>query len=332
MKKILQVILLLMPCVNVLAQNTVGSFDGSTSYINLGSTISTGVRTVEFLFKPTNTLNTSSANIQSIIARNDASNTNEWTVYLGATPFGASYAGRVVFAVQDAGVHHDVLSTTSTFSNTTCHHVCATIDPTAGMQLYIDGVLEASDPGYTAPIIAAPEIVCIGTLGDLYIRNYDGFLDEFSIWSRALSPAEINIHKHSPLNTATETGLVAYYKFNEGSGTMLVDETGTNSKTISGMTWATSLPCFDVDGIHEQDAAMNSFSIYPNPAGNEITVNLPGNTTPAAVTFYNSLGAVVMVTNLQKNSTINIAGLPAGTYAVIARTDKSVLSTKLVKE
>ena len=47
--------------------------------------------------------------------------------------------------------------------------------------------------------------------------------------------------------TGTEPGLVAYYKLNEGSGTVATDSAGTNDGTIYGASWVNNT-CYKFSG------------------------------------------------------------------------------------
>jgi len=53
-------------------------------------------------------------------------------------------------------------------------------------------------------------------------RRFDGAIDDVQIWSRALSPAEIQANLNRSL-TGGEPGLYAYYRFDEGAGTLAAD-------------------------------------------------------------------------------------------------------------
>jgi hypothetical protein len=66
--------------------------------------------------------------------------------------------------------------------------------------------------------------------------NFD--MDEFRIWNTARTEAEIKRHMNTRL-TGWETGLVAYYSMNLGSGSTLPNDQkdGLNDGTIYGATW-----------------------------------------------------------------------------------------------
>lgn len=66
-----------------------------------------------------------------------------------------------------------------------------------------------------------------------------GWIGQFSdvrIWNIARTQQEIQDNMDNRL-TGNETGLVAYYKLDEGAGTTAIDSAGTNNGTITGATW-----------------------------------------------------------------------------------------------
>ena len=73
---------------------------------------------------------------------------------------------------------------------------------------------------------------------------FEGYLDEVSIWNRAISFDEINVLLGPGL---TETGyLVAYWNFNEGSGPLVLDHSGNNNHgIIYGAEWSDDVPAMD---------------------------------------------------------------------------------------
>ena len=61
-------------------------------------------------------------------------------------------------------------------------------------------------------------------------------MDEFRIWNKARSQSEIQATMNNTL-TGSESGLVAYYKMNDGSGTSLADSSSnSNTATLYNMT------------------------------------------------------------------------------------------------
>ena len=65
---------------------------------------------------------------------------------------------------------------------------------------------------------------------------FNGVISEVRIWNVARTQQQIQDNMNGEL-TGNETGLVAYYKFNEGAGTIAYDSAGANHGTIHGATW-----------------------------------------------------------------------------------------------
>jgi hypothetical protein len=60
---------------------------------------------------------------------------------------------------------------------------------------------------------------------------------EVRVWTAARTQAEIRANMHSRL-AGTETNLLAYWPMNEGTGTTITDQAGTNDCTVYGASWA----------------------------------------------------------------------------------------------
>ena len=116
----------------------------------------------------------------------------------------------------------------------TWHHVAATFD---GMTrtIYLDGVVVGSDmpTGHNVP---DGRNFQIGTTFN--VEHFDGQIDEMRIYDRALSAAEIRVSM-TQVVTSTAPGLVAYWRFNEGRGTTICDQTPNhnNGTLVDGPTW-----------------------------------------------------------------------------------------------
>ena len=108
------------------------------------------------------------------------------------------------------------------------HHVAATFDGTT-RSIFWDGVLEGSDhpSGHNVPYSDNMNIAATN-VGEYF----DGAIDEVRIWSVERSQAQIedNMNSVIPVNSA---GLSAYYRFDEGTGTVADDATGNaNTGTL----------------------------------------------------------------------------------------------------
>jgi|GEM_PF-578011 len=103
------------------------------------------------------------------------------------------------------------------------HHVSATYDIIEGAKIYLDGVLEGTNPD-TAGITVGDYPVFIGDNSQQTGRFWDGLIDEVAIYSRVLTPGEVVYlagQRSTPAPPSAE-GLVAYYALEndvlDGSG------------------------------------------------------------------------------------------------------------------
>ncbi|MCX6182976.1 MAG: T9SS type A sorting domain-containing protein [Bacteroidetes bacterium] len=103
------------------------------------------------------------------------------------------------------------------------HHVAVTNDLT-NFVVYVDGVQV-----YTKASVARDftgQVMNIGHDAKVHTANqrFPGKFDEVRVWNRALSAIEIAIVKTKQA-LGTESGLVVYYDFNDGTGTNKVSNT-----------------------------------------------------------------------------------------------------------
>lgn len=115
-------------------------------------------------------------------------------------------------------------------------HVAVTFGGTT-CSFYVDG-----NPAGTATITAAAQTstdtLRFGQQGSTNSNNFTGSIDEIRIWGVVKTQAEIQASMGVEL-TGSESNLVGYWKFNEGSGTSVNDETSNNNDgtLTNGPTW-----------------------------------------------------------------------------------------------
>ena len=121
------------------------------------------------------------------------------------------------------------------------HHIAATISgnqASSQMKLYIDGNLSANaNTSGTHTPTSTPLV--FGRKGYPNGNNLDllnGIIDEARIWNFCKTQSQIQQQYNVPL-IGNETGLVGYWKFDEGSGTIAYDQTGNNNGTIYGASY-----------------------------------------------------------------------------------------------
>lgn len=141
-----------------------------------------------------------------------------------------------------------------------------------------------------------------------------------------------NTYSFTPSNPQNTTGYLWIF----GDGTTSSQQSVT--KTIVGdpyvrmvlfnqcgsdttqLGWALSVSNINAD---------NDITLYPNPANDVVTVNVPNDVDAEAITIVNSLGVVVSkpaITKGQQSYTINVSALPAGYYMLQLRMADSAVS------
>lgn len=120
------------------------------------------------------------------------------------------------------------------------HHLAATYDG-AAIRLYINGILSATQS--QSGVIATNTNSL--TIGDQpgFSEFFGGRVDEIRVWNIARTQSEIQNNMNTELDPALQTGLVAYYNFNQGSAdgsntglNRLIDRMGTHTGTLSNFT------------------------------------------------------------------------------------------------
>jgi PKD repeat protein len=110
------------------------------------------------------------------------------------------------------------------------HHFAISYSADFQLNLTLNGTLVDSDRGETAMYISGVEAIYLGnafSAGQGSNNHYHGEMDEVRIWDHVRSDEDIIGQMHEPLS-GREDGLLAYYRFREGSGTT------TESNSLSG--------------------------------------------------------------------------------------------------
>lgn len=215
-------------------QNSSLSFNGTNQSISIPSTIySNGVQnfTIECWVKPSSAAATGT-NYHGFIGFQSGSGASA-----GRNPSLWMNGGEIHTDMYDHvnNTRYDVLTTTLDLATEKWFHV-AFVKSGTTQYLYINGNLVN-----TAAAPTGAKIVGNYLLGA--VDNFiDGDLDEVRFWSTARTQTEIRefMQRAPRLN---ETGLIAYYPFNEGTGSTLTNVC-TNTSNINGTlnnspTWTT---------------------------------------------------------------------------------------------
>jgi hypothetical protein len=127
----------------------------------------------------------------------------------------------------------------------TWYHVAGSYDGDS-IRLFINGAQVASSffDGSILPNTVYDMTIgklCDNGVGDK--RYFFGKIDEVRIWNRPRPESEILADYNHHIDPLVQSGLVAYFRFNEGTGTTVTDLSGNNNNgTITGATWDPLVP------------------------------------------------------------------------------------------
>lgn len=120
-----------------------------------------------------------------------------------------------------------------TFSAGQWYHV-AVVYTNGNYKAYVDGNL-ADDFSYAQGSMDGVDFIRIGKHNDEVNQYYKGALDEVRVWSTERTQQEIRNNMYKPL-TGSEAGLEGYWRFDEGTGTIVYDASPTqNNGTLANM-------------------------------------------------------------------------------------------------
>lgn len=185
------------------------NFDGVNDIVNCGNTLNSvldplNTITVEAWVKPsTNTglgvivgnyANPTGGNMQFLMRRDNAN----YTFWISGT----------------TGVFKNVSASNAVVVNTWQH--VAGVWNGSDLKIYINGVLAGTTTGVTESSFATTtNNLMIGNNQAASPERFTGNIDEVRIWTNVRTAEQINGSKNCELQ-GTETGLIAYYKFNQG--------------------------------------------------------------------------------------------------------------------
>lgn len=147
----------------------------------------------------------------------------------------------------------DPVRTTITGSNditgSVWKHLVITSDGTNN-KIYVNGseghtVNEGTDGDWFADIPTQRDNLVIGALNrTTVVALFIGFVDEVSIFSRALTPAEVlDIYNNGiPNDVSLISGLEDYWRFEEGTGTTTAPTVGNNTFTFGDGSTSSTYP------------------------------------------------------------------------------------------
>ncbi|MGQ8335704.1 Ig-like domain-containing protein [Sunxiuqinia sp. A32] len=263
------------------AQNNALQFDGTDDYVEVdySAALNPAAFTVEAW------VNVDAIKDEAIVSsRYEASITRYgYSMYIAST-------GEIEFQTGSGVVSEDwdYFRPSYTVSTGNWTHIACVYDGTT-KKVYLNGVLVGTKSVTYASNPSSPLRIGAGATEGLPQYFTDGKIDEVRIWNDERTETEIrqNIYRELP-DPASESNLVAYYQFNEPSGTTLSDSKGSHIGVLNNMTgeeWVPSLDmygpknCLDFDGADDYVDIPNDASLNNNNFTVEFWVKADANAT-----------------------------------------------------
>ena len=299
------------------------NFDGVNDYVNIGtnSMFDFASGTIEALVKPTATSNTN----KCIVANRSEDAKTRWSLHLNVADNKLGLYNGSFYRVIDAG----------TINSSTWYHVAFVIKASA-TSVFVDGVYKGDINIGMGSSTGNPLLIgATDQINELPIEYFQGSIDEVRIWNVTLSETEIKDRMSCEL-IGDETGLIAYYQFNQGfnnsdnsSVASLTDNSsnsnngtltnfalsGSTSNWVDNSTITTGESCSVTTSIFKSDVDYDKvkYSLFPNPSSNFIRVN--GLNEVKSYNIFNAVGSEILSGIVLNNEDpINIQGLSNGVY------------------
>ncbi len=195
-------------------QGSALSFDGTDDYVDCGTGTSlnmTSAFTLEAWINPNH------LNYHTIISKGNAAGTEGYTFYIWNGQFYLTLHNKSGYGCTVSGLKANEWQ-----------HVAVVWDGNNKAKFYRNGVfIQEVTAVATAGIISSPASTF--KIGEDYCgsNTFNGAIDEVHVWNTARSNKEIRQYMEREL-TGTETGLMAYYNFNEETGTTAENLTVNN--------------------------------------------------------------------------------------------------------
>lgn len=163
-------------------------------------------------------------------------------------------AGQVNFNFGSFGFWNELNSPAGVLALNTWYHIAGTYDGTTS-RIFVNGV-EVATANYSASIASSSNPLYLGEDPQYTGRYFSGRIDEVRVWNVARTGTEVMNDMNDEVCT-TGSGLVAYYRFNDGVAggnnlgqNTLTDDSGNgNTGTLNNFTnfgstsnWVTGVP------------------------------------------------------------------------------------------
>jgi hypothetical protein len=155
------------------------------------------------------------------------SDSNPWYSYRLCKSNSGTFPDTVNFNIAPITTGGEVgVTSTTVVQNDVWTHVAGVYDGST-MKIYINGVLENTVP-QTGDLRASDLPMYIGKAPWTNYNNFNGQMDELRIWDVARTQGQIQTYMNRSLS-GNETGLIAYWQFNDTPGSPTADDSSQYS-------------------------------------------------------------------------------------------------------
>ncbi|RCW92820.1 LamG-like jellyroll fold domain-containing protein [Winogradskyella arenosi] len=318
---------LLISFFSLKAQNNALNFDGNDDYVEFPS---------DAIFDIT-----SEISMEAFVYPTQYANENSIITKYGDVTYQDSYLLRLqngipTFHLKIVGYGWAQVDATDVVSLNTWTHIAAVYDG-ATMKIFVNGVLSATKP-QTGSITVSSSKLKIGKWSAS--DAFHGHIDEVRLWNIARTDSEISQH-YTTASASTETGLIGYYTFDQGTAngdnTGVMTLTDASSSGIDGTLYNFELTATSsnwVGGVEVATLSLDdpltpntpSISLYPNPASDYVQVS--GMTANERFSIYNILGSKMFQGTASNNDKIEVSNFPKGVYIIKFENGNTIKFTK----
>ncbi len=220
------------------------AFDGNNDFVQISDDPSIDFEnsdfTVEYWFRK-NSPASNWSNIYGVSKWNSAGGNpggNEWNLNIGSNQNDDIPA----FTIESGTTTYQVVSGQSVIVGQWYH--IAGVKEGPELRIYLDGVLQGTETGIPLTVNNVGRLLNIARndLNTFFYSNAD--FDEIRIWRAAVSQQDLDEWKNLPIDEShpNYATLETYYKFDEGSGSSLIDLVGNNDGQLNNMDAADWIP------------------------------------------------------------------------------------------
>lgn len=241
----------------------------------------------------------------------------------------------------------DISSATSVSTSIWTHVAC--VRSGNNLSLYVNGTLEATgthsdDLTSNGPIRIGSNRAESLNPNSSPTQLYDGNIDEARIWNIARTSTEILNNYNNEL-VGNETGLIAYYDFNQGDPctdntiiTTLNDKTSNgNNGTLKNFSLQASAtnPCTsnwngDNPSSLSNTNVISEIKLYPNPTNSSITIET-GEANLIEISILDINGSLITIMD-KETKKIDLSTFSSGVYFIKIATKEGTDFKKVIKK